>query len=278
MPTINNIPTLLDIPFPPDLKRHIKLDYSLVKIWEWIGPKMFYNKILGYRGPFVKDYENNISKAVKLYEDVEDVKKYVLEKNNDLMEPKAIYQFFKCNKVNDTINIYKVEDVKSPNKSLLTSFNFPRQKTKNKLCLSDYINSEGDYIGMFTNTSGNLVNETAEELRDNDEYKNSFILQALGLATAEALAELLHYDMRVMWGFPDSEKINRADIFLSKYRGLRYSFGYPACPDLEDQTKLWELLKPDEIGIELTEGFMMDPEASVSAIVFHHPEAKYFAV
>jgi 5-methyltetrahydrofolate--homocysteine methyltransferase len=103
-------------------------------------------------------------------------------------------------------------------------------------------------------------------------------LQALALETAEGCAEWLHRRIREDWGFPDPPELTMPQRFVSHYRGKRYSFGYPACPDLEDQAGIWKLLRPEEIGVELTEGFMMDPEASVSALVFHHPDCTYFSV
>ena len=273
----SSVSILSSVPKPPDLNRHVKLDYKLEDIWQWVGSKMFYNKILGYKGPFDLDLSNKADKAVKLYNDVEEVKQFVLDQHNNLMTPKAVYQFFKCSKKAETIFIHNnyTDDAE---KRIIASFNFPRQQGKSSLCLSDYVHPECDYIGMFANSSGELVNETAEKLRDDGEFKNSFILQALGLATAEALAELVHYDMRTMWGFKDRDTLSKNDVMLGRYQGSRYSFGYPACPNLEDQEILWKLLRPDEIGIGLTEGFMMEPEASVSALVFHHPEAKYFSV
>ncbi len=87
---------------------------------------------------------------------------------------------------------------------------------------------------------------------------------------------MLHARLRTLWGFPDPPELTLEDKFKARYRGLRVSFGYPACPNLADQAILWRLLRPEEIGVTLTEGWMMDPEASVSALVFHHPEAKYF--
>ena len=95
---------------------------------------------------------------------------------------------------------------------------------------------------------------------------------------AREVHEWLHRRIREDWGFPDAPDLTMAQRFTSRYRGKRYSFGYPACPDLEDQTGLWKLLKPEDIGVQLTEGMMMDPEASVSALVFHHPDCTYFSV
>ena len=106
---------------------------------------------------------------------------------------------------------------------------------------------------------------------------DSFILQVLAIETAEALAEIVHQKIRKEWGIPDKEEITLKEIFKSKYHGVRLSFGYPACPDLEDQTKLFDLLKPEKkIDVRLPSGFMMEPEASVSALVFHHPDGHYF--
>ena len=103
-------------------------------------------------------------------------------------------------------------------------------------------------------------------------------VQALALELAEGLAERTHQVIRDKWGFPDPVDFTMEKRFQAKYQGQRYSFGYPACPNLEDQEKLFHLLKPEKIGIHLTEGFMMEPEASVSAIVVSHPEARYFNV
>jgi 5-methyltetrahydrofolate--homocysteine methyltransferase len=103
-------------------------------------------------------------------------------------------------------------------------------------------------------------------------------MQALAIETAEACAEWLHRRIREDWGFPDPPEITMQQRFTSRYRGKRYSFGYPACPNLDDQVGIWKLLRPEEIGVQLTEGMMMDPEASVSALVLHHPDCAYFSV
>jgi 5-methyltetrahydrofolate--homocysteine methyltransferase len=98
------------------------------------------------------------------------------------------------------------------------------------------------------------------------------------LETAEAAAEFVHARLRKLWGFPDPPETPVKDLLSARYRGKRYSFGYPACPDLTGQEELFRLLSPEDIGVRLTEGHMMDPEASVSALVLHHPEARYFGV
>jgi 5-methyltetrahydrofolate--homocysteine methyltransferase len=122
------------------------------------------------------------------------------------------------------------------------------------------------------------VRERVEAWKHAGEYLKSHAFAALALETAEAAAELVHARLRSLWGFPDPPRATMQDRFAARYRGKRYSFGYPACPDLAGQRGLFAALRPEEIGVHLTEGDMMDPEASVSALVFHHPEAKYFGV
>jgi len=135
----------------------------------------------------------------------------------------------------------------------------------------------GDTVALFVVTAGAGVRERAAALRQAGELLDSIALQALALETAEAAAEWLHRRLRELWGFPDPPDMTMAERFRARYRGIRLSFGYPACPDLEPQADVFRLLQPEEIGVQLTEGFMMDPEASVSAVVFHHPDARYLA-
>ena len=135
-----------------------------------------------------------------------------------------------------------------------------------------------DYVALLAVTCGEGVRERARALQERGEYLRSHALQALAIEGAEAFAEMLHSRLRTLWGFPDPPELSVADKLKGRYRGLRVSFGYPACPNLADQAILWKLLGPEQIGIALTEGYMMDPEASVSALVFHHPEARYFKV
>jgi 5-methyltetrahydrofolate--homocysteine methyltransferase len=135
-----------------------------------------------------------------------------------------------------------------------------------------------DNLAIFVVGTGEGVREVAERWKAQGEYLKSHAFQALAIESAEAYAEWLHQRLRSMWGFPDSLETTMMQRFQAKYRGKRYSFGYPACPNLEDQKVIWDLLKPEEIGVRLTEGMMMEPEASVSALVFHHPQAVYFGV
>jgi 5-methyltetrahydrofolate--homocysteine methyltransferase len=172
----------------------------------------------------------------------------------------------------------------SDGKAVLENLIFGRQSDEPGLCLADYIapRSSGrtDYLGMFVTTIGAGVRALADEWKDRGDYLRSHILQILALEGAEAFAEMLHQKIRQMWGFGDPPGITMKELHQAHYHGKRFSFGYPACPRLEDQEKLFRLLEVEKhsIGLKLTEGYMMDPESAVSAMVFHHPEARYFSL
>jgi 5-methyltetrahydrofolate--homocysteine methyltransferase len=160
-------------------------------------------------------------------------------------------------------------------------FTFPRQREGRKLSIADFFlpkdSGRFDVIGMSVVTIGSRASSETKKLFDAGEFTKYLYLHGLGVETAEALAEFFHKKVREELGIAadDAPRIN--DLFHQKYRGSRYSFGYPACPNLEDQTKLFALLKPEEnIGVRLTSGFHMEPEQSTSAIIVHHPQAKYF--
>ncbi len=217
------------------------------------------------------------SKAIEIFKEVETVKD--IYKNSDILKPAAVYQFFRAQSQGNALNILNT------NGSILSTFEFPRQTLEPQLCLADYVSSRSispngpcDNIALFVVTVGRGLREEATKLKDAGAYLRSHILQALALETAEAYAEYLHSQLRKMWGFADAPDMTMMQRFQAKYQGKRYSFGYPACPRLDDQQILFKLLQAEEIGVELTDGFMMEPEASVSAITFHHPQAKYFSV
>jgi 5-methyltetrahydrofolate--homocysteine methyltransferase len=127
-------------------------------------------------------------------------------------------------------------------------------------------------------TMGSEVSRRAKEFFDNDRYMDYLYLHGLGVESAEALAEWFHQHLRREWGIGDDDSPSIAKLFKKHYRGCRYAFGYPACPDLEDQAKLFQLLEPERIGLHLSEQFQLEPEQSTTALVVHHPAAKYFNV
>jgi 5-methyltetrahydrofolate--homocysteine methyltransferase len=165
----------------------------------------------------------------------------------------------------------------------LLRFTFPRQKEGRRLCISDFFaapsSEKMDVIGLSLVTIGPKASVETQRLFEGGEYTRYLYLHGLSVETAEALAEFHHKKMREELGIAAEDSPHIRDLFHQKYRGSRYSFGYPACPNLEDQTKLFALLKPEEnVGVRLTSGFLLEPEQSTSAIVVHHPGAKYFVV
>ena len=267
-----------EIPTPPDLRLHVLSDFDLDKIFPYINPQMLYVRHLGYNGRFAEALEAGETTALELRESVKRVEDLVLAHPG--ITAQAVFKFFPCQSDGQNLLIY------SPDGSnVLERFRFGRQSQHQGLCLADYAlpNPAGggtgpmDYVAMFVTTIGPGVRQLAERWMSEGEYLNAHILQALALEGAEGFAELLHQQIRQMWGFGDPEGISCQDLFRTQYRGRRYSFGYPACPRLEDQEQLFRLLDvPNNIPVELTEGFMMDPESTVSALVFHHPDAAYF--
>jgi len=161
-------------------------------------------------------------------------------------------------------------------------FSFPRQRRDRHLCLADFVKSKGtgetDVMAFQLVTAGASIDAFAQTLFASDSYRDYMELNGLAMQLTEALAEYWHAQIRKEWGFGDQDPSDLADIFSLKYRGARFSLGYPACPEMEDRAKVVELLKPERIGVELSEELQLHPEQSTDAFVFHHPEAKYFSV
>jgi len=265
--------TDLPIPAVNYLDRKIRLVPDLRDLWTYMNPFMLYGRHMGFRGDFEKRFAERDPQAVELFEKMEEVK----NEASGFMKVRAVWQFFESEAAGDSLHLFS-PGVKEP----LHTFRFPRQRQGDFLCLSDYVlppqNSQRDHLALFVVSAGEGIRDRAEKANNEGYYFMSHGLQALTHETAEACAEWLHRRIREDWGFPDPPEMTMAQRFTSRYRGKRYSFGYPACPNLEDQAGMWKLLKPEEIGVQLTEGFMMDPEASVSALVFQHPDCTYFGV
>ncbi|MFY9908773.1 MAG: methionine synthase [Candidatus Sulfotelmatobacter sp.] len=204
-----------------------------------------------------------------------------------LFEPKVVWGYFPCQSDGNDVVVYEVpssgpRDPSAPEKELLR-FTFPRQREGRRLCIADFFASRSsgklDVIGLSLVTIGPKASVETQRLFEGGEYTKYLYLHGLSVETAEALAELHHKKVREELGIAAEDAPQIRDLFHQKYRGSRYSFGYPACPNLEDQTKLFALLKPEEnVGVRLTSGFLLEPEQSTSAIVVHHPAAKYFVV
>ncbi len=261
---------------PMDTKKHILKTYSLSHIEPYINMQMLIGHHLGVKGKIANLLAEKNEKAVKVKEVVDGL--LADAKQGNWILPAAVYQFFPAQSEGNKIFIYDPANTNT----IIETFDFPRQESAPHLCLADFVKSvdsgEKDYVGFFTVTAGRGIREKADQLKADGRFLESHALQSLALESAEGFAELIHRQMRDRWGFPDPLTFTMQDRFTAKYQGQRFSFGYPACPDLEDQKKLFALLQPEEIGIELTDGCMMEPEASVSAMVFAHPEARYFNV
>ncbi|MFS0775513.1 methionine synthase [Neobacillus sp. 3P2-tot-E-2] len=261
---------------PMDTKKHILKTYSLSHIEPYINMQMLIGHHLGVKGKIANLIAAKDEKALKVKEVVDGL--LADAKKENWILPAAVYQFFPAQSEGNKIFIYDPEE----SNTIIETFDFPRQESAPHLCLADFVKSvdsgEKDYVGFFTVTAGRGIREQADKLKAEGRFLESHALQAMALETAEGFAELIHRQMRDRWGFPDPLTFTMQDRFTAKYQGQRFSFGYPACPDLEDQKKLFALIHPEEIGIELTDGCMMEPEASVSAMVFAHPEARYFNV
>jgi 5-methyltetrahydrofolate--homocysteine methyltransferase len=213
--------------------------------------------------------EDGDAKARELETVVEALKREAA--SDGLIRAHGLYQWFRARAAGDAMIVL------TPTGDEAARFTFPRQRDGERLCLADYVRDDADdWIALFAVTCGEGVRERAQAWKERGDYLRSHALQALAIECAEAFAEMLHARLRTLWGFPDPPELSIEDKLKARYHGLRVSFGYPACPELADQATLWRLLQPERIGIHLTEGFMMDPEASVSALVFHHPAAKYF--
>jgi 5-methyltetrahydrofolate--homocysteine methyltransferase len=279
------IPLLDQLPKAPDFDRHVMRGQSLDLVWKYINHLVLFYRHLGIPGEAVKLWQKGDksalaqhpsgAKMLEFAQVIEDLKSDI--KRQDLLAVQGVYRFYGAASEGNALHLFEGE-------KKVATFNFPRQAKVDGLCISDYAkpldgsSKSLDQVALFCVTAGKGVRARSEELKKRGEFLKSHALAALAIETAEAYAELMHGQIRAQWGFPDSPDLTMMDRFQAKYRGCRYSFGYPACPRLEDQEILFQLLKPEEIGVNLTDGFMMDPEASVSAIVFHHPSAKYFGV
>lgn len=256
---------------PKDLVRHVKRDYAVSHLYPYVNMRTLIGHHLGFKANVEKAIAEGDERVVQLKELVDG---YL---NDTTLKPSGMYQFFKAQADGDDVVVYAEDGVTE-----IERFTFPRQAKAPYLCLADFLKTkesgEMDYIALMVVTAGHGVSEKARILKEEGKFLESHALQATALELAEGFAERIHQEIRDQWGFPDDVDFTMRDRFAAKYQGQRFSFGYPACPNLEDQEKLFKVLKPEDIGVHLTEGFMMEPEASVSAIVFAHPDARYFNV
>lgn len=199
-------------------------------------------------------------------------------RSEEILLPQAVYGYYAANGDGDDLVIWANDDREEE----LTRFSFPRQQEAPFYSIPDFFRSvdsgEADYAAFHIVTMGGRVSERTKDLFDRDHYQDYLLLHGLGVEMAEALAEYWHHRIRTEWGFVDEDGPTLTGLFKQKYRGGRYSWGYPACPDLEDNVRVADLLGAGRLGIEVSEetGYQYQPEQTTSAIICHHPQAKYF--
>ena len=294
----SKIRTDVEIPEPPFWGSKVKEDISLDEIFRYV------NETALVRGQWRvvrgKKSEEEYRKILEeqIYPELEAIK--FKAKNEKLLQPKAVYGYFPCQSDGNDLIIYDPEEIiskelrfdktqkfETQHSKLLPltewlRFTFPRQKDDRFLCISDYFapasSGRVDVVAFHMVTMGKAASEHSKKLFDLDEYKDYLFFHGLSVESAEALAELCHKKIREELGIADKDASEIKRLFSQGYQGSRFSFGYPACPNLEDHIKLFKLLKPERIGVTMTDEFMLNPEQSTDAIIVHHPEARYFNI
>lgn len=242
----------------------------------------YINKIALYRGQW-QFKKGKMSKEEYAHQ-LEDIVEPIFEKlkkqciQEDILHPKVTYGYYPCQSQGDDLIIYDAID----HDKEIQRFDFPRQMTTKRQCISDFFKSvqsgQKDVIGLSCVTMGQKVSQVCKTLFDANDYTQYLYMHGIGVECAEALAELWHKRMRQEMGIDGEDGTSIRELFTQKYRGSRYSFGYPACPEMSHQEKLFKLIDPQRIGCFLSENWQIDPEQSTSALIVHHPQAKYFNV
>ncbi len=267
------------IPTPPFWGVRVRKEFDLREVFQYINDTALFKNQWQLKTASQEDYIRLVEqkfRPIKLQLQEEIIA-------SGIFEPKVVYGYFPAQADGNDVIVYEETRAGLPVPHELLRFTFPRQREGRKLCISDFFapKSSGkmDVLGLSLVTIGAKASEETQRLFEGGEYTRYLYLHGLSVETAEALAEYLHKKMREELGIAGEDSSHIRDLFHQKYQGSRYSFGYPACPNLEDQTKLFALLHPEEnVGVKLTSGFLLEPEQSTSAIVVHHPQAKYFVV
>jgi 5-methyltetrahydrofolate--homocysteine methyltransferase len=281
-PVVTDAP---NIPKPPFWGVRVQKAYDLREIFGYINDTALFKNQWQLKTASQEDYARLVEEKYR------PIKQQLQEEvvASGLFEPKVVYGYFPAQGEGNDVIVYQAEESSNHkghegtrSKELLR-FTFPRQKEGRKLSIADFFARAGsgqmDVLGVSLVTIGPKATQESQRLFEAGEYTRYLYFHGLSVETAEALAEFHHKKMREELGIAGEDSPHIRDLFHQKYRGSRYSFGYPACPNLEDQTKLFKLLDPEKnVGVRLTSAFLLEPEQSTSAIVVHHPAAKYFVV
>lgn len=270
----SDVATNVPIPTPPFIGRKVVTNIEADAIYPYINEIALFRGQWGFRRP--KDMDNiafNAYLEQKARPEFERMKAELRE----VLKPRVVYGYYYAQSCGNDLIVYS-EDQHSE----LGRFRFPRQSEGRRLCIADFFASvesgRFDVVAFHLVTVGEDVTELERRKFESGEFQDYLFIHGMGVESAEALAEYWHKRIREEWGIANEDPDDVKLLFSAKYRGCRYSFGYPACPNLEDQRILFNLLHPEDIGVELTEEFMLVPEQSTSAIICHHPEAKYFNI
>jgi 5-methyltetrahydrofolate--homocysteine methyltransferase len=276
-PVVKDAP---NIPTPPFWGVKVRKDFDLRELFPFINETALFKNQWQLKTASQEDYLRLVEQKFR------PIKKQLEEEiiASGVFDPKAVYGYYPAQSEGNDVIVYEPGEAAKE----ILRFTFPRQREGRKLSISDFFaprfvqgkpSGKMDVIGLSLVTMGARASVETQKLFEAGEYTKYLYLHGLSVETAEALAEYLHKKMREELGIAGEDSPHTRDLFHQKYRGSRYSFGYPACPNLEDQTKLFALLHPEEnVGVRLTTGFLLEPEQSTSAIVVHHPGAKYFVV
>jgi 5-methyltetrahydrofolate--homocysteine methyltransferase len=279
------------VPTPPFWgRREMKLTQQQVEMaFEWINHKLLFKSRWGYssKGMTKEAYEKQLDEVV--WPAYERLKSEFLEKK--LFEPTIIYGYWPCRSDDKRLLIFDEsqgynsdaevnrEPLNVVKANAVKEFNFPRQRKAPHRALSDFFHSDRhDVIALTCVSAGAKLSDAERVIYERGDYTEYYQFHGLGVELAEALAEIAHKQIRLDLNIAEGEKPTLADVQMNKYQGSRYSFGYAACPDLELNRPLFDLLKPEEFGIELSETFQIHPEQSTSALVVYHPNATYYNV
>lgn len=284
------------IPTPPFWGSKIVSDIKLEKVWEYL------NEVALFRGQWqlrrgkrsLEDYQKETETVAR--PKLTDMK--LRAKRDRVLDPKVVYGYFPCYSDGDDLVVMRPKsrtqmsqydawpEFELADLEEWQRFSFPRQSTARKLCIADFFLSkvevlrrnQPDVISFTAVTVGRAASEYTAKLFADNQYADYLFMHGLSVETAEALAEYWHKVVRAELGLGEMDAKDITRLFSQGYQGSRYSFGYPACPNLEDQTKLFELIRPERIDLSLTEEFHLEPEQSTTALICHHPQAKYFSI
>jgi 5-methyltetrahydrofolate--homocysteine methyltransferase len=286
------MPPPVDIPTPPFWGRRVlqKKDLNLETIFEWVNKKTVIKMHWGYKSKGMSKEEYQKLLEEKVYPAYERLKREFIDR--DLFDPTIIYGYYPCRSNDQDLLIFDESEGWNTDENAnrepfekvasraITKFHFPRQRKKPHRALSDFFRHDRhDIIALTCVSAGEKFSKYEKELYDAGKYVEYNMVHGFSVELAEALAEMTHKQIRMDLNIlRDDEGATLNDIRRNRYRGARYSFGYPACPDLELNRELFDILKPEEFGIVLSETYQMHPEQTTTALVVHHPKANYFAI